>query len=373
MELPVTYVFTHDSIAVGEDGPTHEPVEQVMSLRLMPHMRLIRPADANETAVAWKLAVESKKHPTALALTRQAVPTFDRTKYAGAEGVRKGAYVFSDVPGTPDVILIGTGSELQLAVAAQEKLAGEGIKARVVSMPCWDLFDEQSAEYKESVLPSAVRARVAVEAGTPIGWERYVGLEGRIVGQKQFGASGPAKEVFKHFGFSAENVVEHAKETIAAVKGFREEIDESCRCGRPRRLAVADARVGGGTPAGTRGPGSGNARRVTPDDYPDRAADLAAALKEGRAERGILICGSGVGASVAANKVRGIRAALCHDTYSAHQGVEHDQMNVLCLGARVIGEALALELVRAFLGADFSGEPRHRRRVEKIAAMEARF
>ncbi len=219
MELPVTYVFTHDSIAVGEDGPTHEPVEQVMSLRLMPHMRLIRPADANETAVAWKLAVESKKHPTALALTRQAVPTFDRTKYAAAEGVRQGAYVFSDVPGTPDVILIGTGSELQLAVAAQEKLAGEGIKARVVSMPCWDLFDEQSAEYKESVLPDAVRARVAVEAGTPIGWERYVGLDGRVKGQAQFGASGPAKDVFKHFGFSAEAVVELAHETIAAVKG----------------------------------------------------------------------------------------------------------------------------------------------------------
>ncbi len=221
MELPVTYVFTHDSIAVGEDGPTHEPVEQVMSLRLMPYMRLIRPADANETAVAWKLAIESKKHPTALALTRQAVPTFDRTKYASAEGLRKGAYVFSDVQGAPDVILIGTGSELQLAVEAQEKLAGEGVKARVVSMPCWDLFDAQSAEYKESVLPSAVRARVAVEAGIPIGWERYVGLEGRVVGQKQYGASGPAKEVFKHFGFTVENVVEHAKESIAAVKGLK--------------------------------------------------------------------------------------------------------------------------------------------------------
>jgi transketolase len=218
MELPVTYVFTHDSIAVGEDGPTHEPVEHVMSLRLMPYMRLIRPADANETAVAWKLAIESKKHPTALALTRQAVPTFDRTKYASAEGVRKGAYVFGDVQGTPDVILIGTGSELQLAVAAQETLAGEGIKARVVSMPCWDLFDAQSAEYKESVLPTAVRARVAVEAGTPIGWERYVGLEGRVVGQSQFGASAPVKDLFKHFGFTTENVVEHAKESIAAVK-----------------------------------------------------------------------------------------------------------------------------------------------------------
>jgi transketolase len=219
MELPVTYVFTHDSIAVGEDGPTHEPVEHVMSLRLIPHMRVIRPADANETAVAWKLAIESTKHPTALALTRQAVPTFDRTKFASAEGVRKGAYVFSDAPGTPDVILIGTGSELQLAVDAQEKLAAEGIKARVVSMPCWDLFDAQDAAYKENVLPGSVRARVAVEAGTPIGWERYVGLEGRVVGQQGFGASGPVKDVFKHFGFTVENVIAHAKETMAAVKG----------------------------------------------------------------------------------------------------------------------------------------------------------
>ena len=225
MELPVTYVFTHDSIAVGEDGPTHEPVEQVMSLRLMPHMRLIRPADANETAVAWKLAVESKKHPTALALTRQAVPTFDRQNMPAPKASARAHTSSATCQGTPDVILIGTGSELQLAVEAQEKLASEGVKARVVSMPCWELFEEQSAEYKESVLPSAVRARVAVEAGIPIGWERYVGLEGRIVGQTQFGASAPAKEVFKHFGFTMENVVEHAKETIAAVKGFRKEID----------------------------------------------------------------------------------------------------------------------------------------------------
>jgi transketolase len=216
MELPVTYVFTHDSIAVGEDGPTHEPVEQIMSMRLIPHMRVIRPADANEAAMAWRLAIESTKHPTVLALTRQAVPTFDRAKYASAEGVRKGAYVFSGSQDTPDVILIGTGSELQLAVSAQEKLATEGVQARVVSMPCWELFEEQSVEYKESVLPAVVRARVAVEAGTPIGWERYVGLQGSVVGQKQFGASGPVKEVFKKFDFTVENVVKHAKESIAA-------------------------------------------------------------------------------------------------------------------------------------------------------------
>jgi transketolase len=219
MDLPVTYVWTHDSIAVGEDGPTHEPVEHLMSLRAMPSIRVIRPADANETAVAWKLAMESKHHPTALTLTRQAIPTFDRTKYGSVEGVRRGAYIFSEAAnGTPDVLLIGTGSELQLAVEAQEKLASEGVKARVISMPCWELFDEQTAEYKESVLPTAVRARVAVEAGSPIGWERYVGLDGRVVGQPQFGASAPAKEVFKHFGITTENVVRHARESLAAVK-----------------------------------------------------------------------------------------------------------------------------------------------------------
>ncbi len=230
MELPVTYVFTHDSIAVGEDGPTHQPVEQIASLRLIPNLRVIRPADANETAVAWKLAIESTKNPTVLALTRQAVPTFDRTKVASAEGVRRGAYVFSDTKGTPVVILIATGSELSLAVGAQEKLAAEGIQARVVSMPCQEIFEQQSAEYKQSVLPSSIRARVAVEAGIPVGWERYVGLEGRIVGQKTFGASGPAKAVFEHFQFTAENVVRNARESLAAVKAAE---DKSVSAKRP--------------------------------------------------------------------------------------------------------------------------------------------
>jgi len=216
MELPVTYVFTHDSIGVGEDGPTHQPVEHVMSLRLMPHLRLIRPADANETAEAWRLAIESTSHPTALALTRQNVPTFDRTKYGAAEGVRRGGYVFSDCQGTPELLLLAAGSELHLVVETQEKLAAEGVKARVVSMPCWELFDEQSDEYKESVLPSSVRARLAVEAGASLGWERYVGLEGRVVGQTSFGASAPAKDVFRHFGFTTENVVEQARQAIAA-------------------------------------------------------------------------------------------------------------------------------------------------------------
>ena len=221
MELPVTYTFTHDSIAVGEDGPTHEPVEQIMSLRLVPHLRVIRPADANETAEAWKLAMESTKHPTVLALTRQAVATFDRSKYASAEGLRKGAYIFADCEGTPEVLLIGTGSELALAAAAAARLALEGIRARVVSMPSWEIFEEQPEAYKEAVLPKLVRARVAVEAGTPIGWERYVGLEGRVAGQKGFGISAPAKVVFEHFGFTAEHVVALAKESIAAAKNLK--------------------------------------------------------------------------------------------------------------------------------------------------------
>jgi transketolase len=236
MELPVSYVFTHDSIAVGEDGPTHEPVEQIASLRLIPNLRVIRPADANETAVAWKLAIESIKHPTVLALTRQAVPTFDRSKVASAEGVRRGAYVFSDTKGSPEVILIGTGSELLLAVEAQKQLAAEGIQARVVSMPCQEIFEEQSAEYKQSVLPSSVRARVAVEAGIPMGWERYVGLEGNIVGQKTFGTSGPAKAVFEHFHFTVESVVQHARESIAAVKAVA---DKSLSAKRPARKKCA--------------------------------------------------------------------------------------------------------------------------------------
>ena len=229
MELPVSYVFTHDSIAVGEDGPTHQPVEQIASLRLIPNLRVIRPADANETAVAWKLAIESRKNPTVLALTRQAVPTYDRTKVASAEGVRQGAYIFIDTKGSPDVILIGTGSELLLAVEAQQKLATEGIQARVVSMPCQEIFEEQSAEYKQGVLPSSIRARVAVEAGSTVGWERYVGLEGRIVGQKTFGASGPAKAVFEHFHFTVENVVQQARESVAAAKAAGEK-SLSARC-----------------------------------------------------------------------------------------------------------------------------------------------
>jgi transketolase len=218
MELPVNYIFTHDSIGVGEDGPTHQPIEQLISLRAIPQLLVIRPADANEVAEAWRVMMRSTHHPVALVLSRQALPTFDRAKYASASGVARGAYIFADSDGAPDVILMGTGSELQLCVAAHEQLKSEGIKTRVVSMPCWELFERQPEEYRESVLPHAVRARVAVEAGTSIGWRRYVGLDGRIIARREFGASAPLKELLKQFGFTTDKVVAAARETIESAR-----------------------------------------------------------------------------------------------------------------------------------------------------------
>jgi len=215
MELPVIYVFTHDSIGLGEDGPTHQPIEQLASLRAMPNILVLRPGDANEVVEAWKLAIQQSHRPTALVLSRQAMPTFDRTKFAPASGVAKGAYVLSDAPGgKPDVILIGTGSEVGLCVASQDMLAAEGIKARVVSIPSWELFEEQDAAYKESVLPAAVTARVSVEMASAFGWERYTGSKGKIVGMRTFGASAPLKDLLKKFGFTVENVVAAAKQSL---------------------------------------------------------------------------------------------------------------------------------------------------------------
>ena len=218
MEIPVMYIFTHDSIGVGEDGPTHQPIEQLISLRAIPQLLVIRPADANEVAEAWRVMMTSSHHPIALILSRQPLPTVDRSKYAPAAGLRQGAYVLADSDGPPDVIFMGTGSELQLCVAAHEQLTAEGIKSRVVSMPCWELFERQPVEYRESVLPHSVRARVAVEAGTSLGWRRYTGIDGRIIARRDFGASAPLKELLKQFGFTVEKVVEAARESIAAIK-----------------------------------------------------------------------------------------------------------------------------------------------------------
>jgi transketolase len=214
MEQPVVYVFTHDSIGIGEDGPTHQPVEHLMALRAIPNLTLIRPADANETVEAWKAAVTRTEGPTALALTRQALPTLDQERGAPARGLQRGGYVLHEGGTPPDVILIGTGSETQHAVAAARTLADEGIAARAVSMPSWELFDAQPEAYRHEVLPPDVTARVSIEAGVTQGWERYVGSEGTAIGVDRFGASAPGERVMQEYGFTAERVAAAARELV---------------------------------------------------------------------------------------------------------------------------------------------------------------
>jgi transketolase len=218
MEIPVIYLFTHDSIGVGEDGPTHQPIEQLVSLRAIPGLITIRPCDGNELVEAWKVILQMRHEPVALILTRQAVPTLDRTKYGSAEGVKYGAYVLADAPGgKPEVLLLGTGSEVSLCVSAHEQLTAQGIRSRVVSMPSWEIFEyhcRKHPEYREQVLPAAVQARVSVEQASTFGWGEYVGPQGRRIGMKTFGASAPLKELQKKFGFTPEAVVQAAKEVI---------------------------------------------------------------------------------------------------------------------------------------------------------------
>ncbi|MES2044156.1 MAG: transketolase [Pseudomonadota bacterium] len=213
MELPATWVFTHDSIGVGEDGPTHQPIEHLATLRAIPGLDTIRPCDANEVAAAWKAIVTENDHPTALILSRQALPTLDRSKYASADGVAKGGYVLADSE-NPEVILIATGSEVSLAIAAYEQLKGEGVAARVVSLPSWYRYELQSDAYKESVLPKVVHARLAIEMGGEIGWDRYVGLAGKTITMKTFGASAPIAKLQDKFGFTVDNVVKQAKSLL---------------------------------------------------------------------------------------------------------------------------------------------------------------
>jgi transketolase len=213
-EFAPIFVFSHDSIGLGEDGPTHQPVEQIMSLRLIPRLEVFRPADANETAAAWRCAIENRDHPTVIALTRQNVPVLDPA-WGIAEGVARGAYVLSDAPeGRVDVLLLATGSEVHLALEAQKLLAAEGIGARVVSMPCWERFARQPQEYRDSVLPPHVKARVAVEAGVTTGWQKWVGLEGEIVGVDRFGASAPYKVIYEQFGLTAQRIAERARALV---------------------------------------------------------------------------------------------------------------------------------------------------------------
>ena len=215
MELAPIYVMTHDSIGLGEDGPTHQPVEHLASLRAMPNLTVLRPADANETAESWKAAISNRQGPTMLVLSRQGLPTVDRSVYAAADGVQKGGYVLSPEQGELQVILIASGSEVQHAMAAQETLQAEGVSARVVSMPSWELFDKQEEAYRQQVLPSSCTKRVSMEAGSRFGWERYVGTDGRILGMDEFGASAPISELMEHFGFTPENMVAAAKELLA--------------------------------------------------------------------------------------------------------------------------------------------------------------
>jgi transketolase len=212
----VVHVFTHDSIGLGEDGPTHQPVEQLASLRAIPGLDVIRPADANEVAEAWRVAIDRTHQPVALVLTRQDVPVLDRERYASAEGLRRGGYVLADAEGgDPEVILIATGSEVALALAAYEELKGESVRARVVSLPCWEIFDRQDASYREEVLPASVTARVSVEEASTIGWDRYVGFGGAKVGMHTFGTSAPLKDVQTKYGFTPDRVAEVAKELLS--------------------------------------------------------------------------------------------------------------------------------------------------------------
>ena len=215
MEIPMLFIFTHDSIGVGEDGPTHQPVEQLAAFRAMPNMMVLRPGDANEVTEAYKVIMQHTHGPSTLVLSRQAMPTLDRTKYAPASGVAKGAYVLADAEGgKPDVILLATGTELQHCVAAHEQLKAQGIKSRVVSMPSWYLFEQQDAAYKESVLPAAVTARVSIEMAATLGWDRYIGPKGKAIGMHSFGASAPLKDLLKKFGFGPEPVVAAAKQLL---------------------------------------------------------------------------------------------------------------------------------------------------------------
>jgi len=215
MEIPVIYVFTHDSIAVGEDGPTHQPIEQLAHMRAMPGLITIRPCDANEVREAWKVILQLHHEPAVLVLTRQAVPTIDRSRYAAASGLARGAYILADAPNAdPEVILIGTGSEVSLCLDAYERLSNEGVRARVVSMPSWELFDDQDRDYRDCVLPPQVKARVSVEEASDFGWTKYTGTEGQNIGIETFGASAPIKQLLKKFGFTADHIVAAAKNQI---------------------------------------------------------------------------------------------------------------------------------------------------------------
>jgi transketolase len=214
MGIRTIFVFTHDSIGVGEDGPTHQPIEQIMNLRQVPNMTVIRPADANETLEAWKIAMTNTSGPTTLVFSRQNLPVLDRSVCSAASGTQKGGYTLWESASNPELILIATGSEVSLSLTAASKLAENGKKVRVVSLPSWEIFDRQPREYRESVLPPAITARVSVEAGIKLGWEHYTGLQGKIIGMKTFGASAPASILFEKFGITIEKIIAAAEDLL---------------------------------------------------------------------------------------------------------------------------------------------------------------
>jgi transketolase len=218
MELPTIFIFTHDAMGDGEDGPTHQPVEQLISLRAIPGLVVLRPADANEVVETYRYVMQLRHQPAVIALSRQPLPTFDRNKYASASGVARGAYVMADAPAgaPPEIILIASGSDVSLVVEAHEKLTSQGLRSRVVSMPSWEIFEHQSQSYREEVLPPRVKRRIAVEQGSMLGWERYVGTAGKVVGMKTFGASAPLKELQRKFGFEPDRIVELATEMLGS-------------------------------------------------------------------------------------------------------------------------------------------------------------
>ena len=282
MELPTIFVFTHDAMGDGEDGPTHQPVEHLASLRAIPGLTLLRPGDANEVVEAYRVILQLRHRPAVLVLSRQPLPTLDRSKYAPASGVARGAYVLADTSAArPDVILIATGSEVSLAAQAHEQLVAQGIRSRVVSMPSWDIFEQQPQDYRDSVLPPDVTARVAIEQASTFGWERYVGSAGRVIGMQTFGASAPLKELQKEFGFTVENVVEDRQGSAW-----------------PEVIPAHARRAGSAEPSGWRAEREGGGR--APDMYPPSNLNdpSAHALAAGDLEA-VLLPGAGMlGASL---------------------------------------------------------------------------
>ena len=329
--LPVVWAWTHDSVGLGEDGPTHQPVEHYAALRAIPNFWFIRPADATETVGAWKVALEREDGPVGLALSRQKLPTLEETHRDGVAPRRVRALGVAEANGAPDVILLATGSEVHVALEAAKQLDGQGIHARVVSMPCWELFAAQPSDYRDEVLPPDVEARdCRSRRESRSAGSRWVGDEGDSISIEHFGASAPGGTVLEQFGFTVDNVV-------ARALALRTRVADERRSGlrpprRPPPTAVLETLAARATSRRSRHRHGRGPDRLPGQGARDRRGDPA-----GDAERGVLVCGSGVGAAVAACKVAGIRAAICHDVYSAHQGVEHDDMNVLCLGSEVIG------------------------------------